>query len=65
MFSRGPNKRDSLKRSRPPTHPPCPRCGRGMTVRQVTPVMFASGMDDVVYGCADCGTQTKRTVKRG
>ena len=35
-----------------------------MTVKQVTPVLFASGMDDVVYGCEDCGTEAKRTVKR-
>jgi hypothetical protein len=36
-----------------------------MTVKSVTPVLFASGLDDVVYGCEDCGTETKRTVKRG
>jgi hypothetical protein len=35
-----------------------------MTVKSVTPVLFASGMDDVVYGCEDCGTETKRAVKR-
>jgi hypothetical protein len=35
-----------------------------MTVRQVTPVLFASGLDDVVYGCARCGAELKRTVKR-
>ena len=35
-----------------------------MTVKQVTPVLFASNMDDVVYGCEDCGTALKRTVKR-
>jgi hypothetical protein len=32
-----------------------------MTIKRVTPILFASGMDDVVYGCDDCGTETKRT----
>ena len=35
-----------------------------MTVRQVTPVLFASELDDVTYGCATCGTEIKRTVRR-
>jgi hypothetical protein len=35
-----------------------------MTVKQVAPVLFASNMDDVIYGCASCGTEAKRTVKR-
>jgi hypothetical protein len=36
-----------------------------MTVKQVTPVLFASGIDDVIYGCEDCGTEAKRTIKQG
>ena len=35
-----------------------------MVVRQVTPLLFASELDDVVYGCEECGTELKRTVKR-
>ena len=35
-----------------------------MTVKQVTPVLFASDLDDVIYGCETCGTEVKRTVKR-
>jgi hypothetical protein len=35
-----------------------------MTVKQVTPVLFTSSVDDVVYGCEDCGTTVKRTIKR-
>jgi hypothetical protein len=27
-------------------------------------VLFASGLDDVVYGCEKCGTEAKRTIKR-
>jgi hypothetical protein len=46
-------------------YPACPECQRRMTVKSVTPVLFASGIDDVVYGCEDCVTETKRTVKRG
>ncbi len=51
-------------RSLKPKNPACPQCQRRMTVKQVTPVLFASGMDDVIYGCEDCGTEVKRTVKR-
>jgi hypothetical protein len=35
-----------------------------MVVRQVMPVLFASGLDEVVYGCEKCGTEAKRTIKR-
>ena len=35
-----------------------------MIVTQVTPVLFASGLDDVVYSCEKCGTAAKRTIKR-
>jgi len=47
-----------------PENPPCPTCERRMVVRQVMPVLFASGVDDVVYGCEKCGTEAKRTIKR-
>jgi RNase P subunit RPR2 len=45
-------------------NPICPQCRHRMTVKQVAPVLFASEMDDIVYGCEECGTETKRTVKR-
>jgi hypothetical protein len=51
-------------RSGGPVIPPCPTCERPMTVKQVSSVLFASGLDDVVYGCEDCGTEAHRTVKR-
>ena len=44
--------------------PLCPKCRRGMMLRQVSPTMFASRTDDVVYGCESCGTEVKRTVQR-
>ena len=49
---------------RPPTIPICPQCQGMMVVKQVAPVLFASNLDDVVYGCEKCGTEAKRTVKR-
>lgn len=48
----------------PPKYPICPKCSRPMTVKQVMPVLFASSLDDTVFGCAECGTEAKRTVKR-
>jgi hypothetical protein len=45
-------------------NPSCPTCERRMTVKRVTAVLFASGLDDVVYSCEKCGTEAKRTVKR-
>jgi DNA-directed RNA polymerase subunit RPC12/RpoP len=45
-------------------HPACPKCQRRMTIKQVAPVLFAPNVDDVVYGCEDCGTEIKRSVKR-
>ena len=44
--------------------PACPQCDRRMGVKQVAPLLFASDMDEVIYGCDTCGTETKRTVKR-
>jgi DNA-directed RNA polymerase subunit RPC12/RpoP len=45
-------------------NPVCPRCQRRMTVKQVSSVLFATDVDDVVYGCDKCGTEDKRTVRR-
>jgi hypothetical protein len=35
-----------------------------MGVKQVAPLLFASDLDEVIYGCDTCGTEAKRTVKR-
>jgi DNA-directed RNA polymerase subunit RPC12/RpoP len=45
-------------------HPNCPRCQSRMRVKQVSPVMMAADLDDVVYGCERCATEVKRTMKR-
>jgi DNA-directed RNA polymerase subunit RPC12/RpoP len=44
--------------------PFCSQCQSRMTVKQISPVLFASDVDDMVYGCEGCGTEVKRTVKR-
>ena len=44
--------------------PACPTCQRHMTVKQVLSVLFASGLDDVIFTCDKCKTETKRTLKR-
>ena len=46
------------------SRPLCPQCQRRMTVKQMSPVLFASDLDDVVYGCEECATEAKRTIKR-
>lgn len=61
----GPPRSGGSGRAPKGKYPVCPECQRRMTVKSVTPVLFASGIDDVVYGCEDCGTEAKRTVKRG
>ena len=44
--------------------PACPKCQGRMAVKQVSPVLFASGIDDVTYSCEACGTEIKCSVKR-
>jgi hypothetical protein len=53
-----------LRRKSGAKYPACPKCGRRMTVRQVAPVLFSTDVDDVVFGCEECHTEVKRTVKR-
>jgi ribosomal protein L37AE/L43A len=59
---RSPPRSDGPKN--PGSAPPCPQCQRRMTVKRVSPVLFASNLDDVIFGCDKCGTEAKRTVKR-
>ncbi len=47
-----------------PEPPECPACKRRMAVTLVTPVLFASELDDVTYKCDRCGGEIKRTIKR-
>jgi transposase-like protein len=55
------NGQRALEASAPPD---CPRCKRAMTVKQVSPTMRAADLDEMVYGCDECGTEIKRTIKR-
>lgn len=45
-------------------NPICPKCQGRMAVSRVTPVLFASGLDDVIFRCGRCAAEVKRTVKR-
>ena len=48
---------------------PCPHCGKRMIVKAVTPVTADGGgdecsnLDDITYGCVQCGTTLTRTVR--
>jgi DNA-directed RNA polymerase subunit RPC12/RpoP len=40
----------------------CPRCQRPMMRGRETPIMFTSGLSNMVYSCESCHTETVRTV---
>ena len=44
-----------------PTVEICPNCKR---IAEVTPVLFADGLQDVTYKCKGCRLEMKRTFKR-
>jgi len=50
--------------SRQPQSPQCSDCNTSMTIKLVTPVLFASDVDDVIYVCERCGAEARRSVKR-
>jgi lysyl-tRNA synthetase class I len=50
-----------LARSVVPTVEICPDCKR---IAEVTPVLFADGLQDVTYKCKGCRLEMKRTFKR-
>jgi RNase P subunit RPR2 len=41
----------------------CPRCQRPMMRGAAKPIMFTSGLSNVLYTCETCSTETIRTVK--
>jgi hypothetical protein len=45
-------------------HPDCPQCRQRLAIKHLAPLMFARDIDEIVYGCNECGTELKRTVKR-
>jgi hypothetical protein len=47
-----------------PTMEICPNCKGEMTISEVTPVLFADGLEDVTYRCKGCRSEMKRTFKR-
>ena len=53
-----------LTRSVVPTIKICPECEGEMRITEVTPTLFADGLEDVTYRCKGCGLEMKRTFKR-
>jgi type II secretory ATPase GspE/PulE/Tfp pilus assembly ATPase PilB-like protein len=47
-----------------PTMEICPNCKGEMTISEVTPVLFADDLEDVIYRCKGCRSEMKRTFKR-
>jgi hypothetical protein len=45
-------------------NPLCPGCAGRMLLKQVTPALFASKVDEMIFGCDNCGTEIERTVSR-
>ena len=43
---------------------PCPSCGGRMPIKSVEPAPFAAELDEVTHGCAPCGTELVRTIRR-
>jgi RNase P subunit RPR2 len=41
----------------------CPRCQRPMMRGAEKPIMFTSGLSDVIYACESCNTETVRTER--
>jgi hypothetical protein len=58
---RSPPRSGGLKS--PSTIPSCPQCQRRMIVKRVAPVLFATNLDDVIYGCEKCHTEVRRTKR--
>jgi hypothetical protein len=42
----------------------CPNCTDTMKLAEVTPVLFADGLEKVTYRCRGCRSEIKRTFKR-
>jgi hypothetical protein len=45
-------------------YPDCPKCRGMMKVKQLSPAVSACNVDEMIYGCARCGTELKRDIKR-
>jgi len=59
-----PSNQDAATGSAKPDHPVCPTCRGAMTVKLVMALMSVIGVDETVYTCSACGTETHRTAKR-
>ena len=59
-----PPSQDAAAVAGKPDNPVCPTCQGAMTVKRVMPLMSTIGVDETVYACSVCGTETHRTAKR-
>jgi hypothetical protein len=42
----------------------CPGCKIQMRVKSRRPLKPSTGLDEIVYECPQCGTETKRAIKQ-
>jgi hypothetical protein len=47
-----------------PTMETCSNCNAGMTITEITPMLFTDDIEDVTYKCKRCFSEIKRTFKR-
>jgi hypothetical protein len=59
-----PSSQDAATVSGKPDNPVCPTCQGAMTVKLVMPLMSAIDVDETIYACDVCGTETHRAAKR-
>jgi hypothetical protein len=64
LSNQGLSNQDASTISGKPENPMCPTCQRAMTVKLVMPSMSAISVDETVYVCDVCGTETHRAAKR-
>ena len=53
----------SVMREVPPATISCPNCHGQMTIVAITPLLFTTSQDTVIYRCKDCNSEIKRTFE--
>jgi hypothetical protein len=54
---------DTLLRTRLGMPPLCVRCDTPMKIKTITPTMFTTTIDEVVFRCPDCEQTTKSIMR--
>jgi hypothetical protein len=44
---------------------PCPQCRQRMSMKSVSPSLYAPELEDITHACDNCGSELVRTVKAG